>query len=32
MAVVEAPPLSQKIHDLSGQVALIAGIGCIGEG
>lgn len=28
----EAPPLDQKMHDLTGQVALIAGIGCVGEG
>ncbi len=32
MANIEAPPLSQKMHDLTGQVALIAGIGCVGEG
>lgn len=32
MVGAEAPPLSQKMHDLSGQVALIAGIGCVGEG
>lgn len=32
MAYLEAPPLSQKMHDLTGQVALIAGIGCVGEG
>ena len=32
MGDVEAPPISQKMHDLSGQVALIAGIGCVGEG
>jgi NAD(P)-dependent dehydrogenase (short-subunit alcohol dehydrogenase family) len=32
MGDIEAPPLSQKMHDLSGQVALIAGIGCVGEG
>lgn len=28
----QAPPLSRKMHDLTGQVALIAGIGCVGEG
>ena len=32
MATVEAPPRSQKMHDLTGQVVLITGIGCIGEG
>ena len=32
MRNIEAPPLSQKMHDLSGHVALIAGIGCVGEG
>jgi NAD(P)-dependent dehydrogenase (short-subunit alcohol dehydrogenase family) len=32
MRDIEAPPLSQKMHDLSGHVALIAGIGCVGEG
>lgn len=32
MGDFEAPPLSQKMHDLSGQVALITGIGCVGEG
>jgi NAD(P)-dependent dehydrogenase (short-subunit alcohol dehydrogenase family) len=32
MRDIEAPPLSQKMHDLSSHVALIAGIGCVGEG
>ena len=32
MAEIEAPLLSQKMHDLGGQVAFIAGIGCVGEG
>ena len=32
MATVEAPPKVQKMHDLTGQVVLITGIGCIGEG
>lgn len=32
MANVEAPPLSLKMHDLTDQVVLITGIGCIGEG
>ena len=32
MATVEAPPRSQRMHDLTGNVVLITGIGCIGEG
>ncbi|KAH6674290.1 short chain dehydrogenase [Halenospora varia] len=32
MANVEAPPLSRKMHDLTNQVVLITGIGCVGEG
>jgi len=32
MANIEAPPKSQRMHDLTGQVALITGIGCIGSG
>lgn len=32
MANVEAPPISRRMHDLTGQVALITGIGCVGEG
>jgi NAD(P)-dependent dehydrogenase (short-subunit alcohol dehydrogenase family) len=32
MANVEAPPLSRKMHDLTDQVVLITGIGCIGSG
>lgn len=32
MAGVEAPPISQKLLDLTGQVALITGIGCVREG
>ena len=32
MAYFEAPPASRKMHDLTGQVAFIAGIGCVGEG
>ena len=32
MGDFEAPPVSQKMHDLTGQVALVAGIGCVGEG
>jgi len=32
MATFEAPPRSQKMHDLTGQVVVITGIGCIGEG
>jgi len=32
MATSQAPPASEKMHDLSGQVALLAGIGCSGEG
>ena len=32
MANVEAPPKSQRIHDLTDQVLLLTGIGCIGEG
>jgi len=28
----EPPPKTQKMHDLTGQVVLITGIGCIGEG
>lgn len=29
---VEAPPISRKMHDLTDQVVLITGIGCIGKG
>jgi len=32
MANVEAPPVSRKMHDLTDQVVLITGIGCIGKG
>jgi len=32
MANVEAPPLSRKIHDMTNQVLLITGIGCVGLG
>lgn len=32
MANVEAPPISRKMHDLTDQVVLITGIGCVGEG
>lgn len=32
MADTEAPPISRKMHDLTNQVVLITGIGCIGEG
>lgn len=32
MANVEAPPVSRKMHDMTGQVTLITGIGCVGEG
>src|SRR2546429_3400926 len=32
MANVEAPPISRKMHDLTDQVVLITGIGCIGAG
>ncbi|KAG9245166.1 short-chain dehydrogenase [Calycina marina] len=32
MSNVEAPPRLQKMHDLTGQVMLITGIGDIGEG
>lgn len=32
MANVETPPKSRKMHDLTDQVVLITGIGCIGEG
>jgi NAD(P)-dependent dehydrogenase (short-subunit alcohol dehydrogenase family) len=32
MASVAAPPLSRKMHDLTNQVVLITGIGCIGSG
>ncbi len=28
----EAPPISQKMHDLSNKVVLITGIGCVGVG
>jgi NAD(P)-dependent dehydrogenase (short-subunit alcohol dehydrogenase family) len=27
-----APPISRKMHDLTGQVAVVTGIGCVGEG
>ena len=29
---LEAPPRDRKMHDLTDQVALICGIGCVGEG
>jgi NAD(P)-dependent dehydrogenase (short-subunit alcohol dehydrogenase family) len=32
MANVEAPPISRKMHDLTDQVVLITGIGCVGKG
>ncbi|CAG8977428.1 hypothetical protein HYALB_00007760 [Hymenoscyphus albidus] len=32
MANIEAPPKSRKMHDLTDQIVLITGIGCIGEG
>lgn len=32
MATVKAPPKSRKMHDLTNQVALITGIGCVGKG
>ena len=32
MADVEAPPISRKMHDLTDQVVLITGIGCVGKG
>jgi NAD(P)-dependent dehydrogenase (short-subunit alcohol dehydrogenase family) len=32
MATVEAPPISRRMHDLTDQVVLITGIGCVGEG
>ena len=28
----EAPPISQKMHDLTNKVGLITGIGCVGVG
>ncbi|EPE28621.1 NAD(P)-binding Rossmann-fold containing protein [Glarea lozoyensis ATCC 20868] len=32
MANVQAPPASRKMHDLTDQIVLITGIGCIGAG
>jgi NAD(P)-dependent dehydrogenase (short-subunit alcohol dehydrogenase family) len=32
MADVEAPPIMRKMHDLTDQVVLITGIGCVGKG
>ena len=32
MANVEAPPITRKMHDLTGRVVLITGIGCVGQG
>jgi len=32
MVNVKAPPISSKMHDLTDQVVLITGIGCVGEG
>jgi len=32
MSTVKAPSLSRKMHDLTSQIVLITGIGCIGDG
>jgi NAD(P)-dependent dehydrogenase (short-subunit alcohol dehydrogenase family) len=32
MANVETPPITRKMHDLTGRVVLITGIGCVGQG
>jgi NAD(P)-dependent dehydrogenase (short-subunit alcohol dehydrogenase family) len=32
MANVTAPPITRKMHDLTGRVVLITGIGCVGQG
>lgn len=32
MANIETPPITRKMHDLTGRVVLITGIGCVGQG
>ncbi|KAK0108247.1 hypothetical protein ONS95_003065 [Cadophora gregata] len=32
MAEIEAPPISRRMHDMTDQVVLLTGIGCVGTG